>query len=157
MGMRLGGLQIGIQRGHEPRHPLLEIRVLGERDPVAIADLGGKLGVGDRLAQDGQDPLLHLPGVLDLVITVRRAHCARRDHEQEGVRLLDRALDRLGEHLAILDPPGIQPHLASPALGDGIREPVHKLRIPARVRDENVGHQWSRPRPKSCSPPAILR
>ncbi len=102
--MSPGRLQIGVQRGDQPSQALLEIRVLGERDPVAVPDFGRKLGVGHRLTQDGQDPLLHLPGVLDLVLAVSRVHRVRRDHEQERVRLFDRPLDHLGEHLAILDP-----------------------------------------------------
>jgi hypothetical protein len=88
------------------------------------------------------DPLLHLPRMLDLVLTIRRGHRRRSDHEQERVRTLDRALDRLREHLRVGDPLGVQPHLLAPRR-DRLGQPAHKLGVAARIRHEHVSHQDS--------------
>ena len=132
--------EITIQRSQQPVQRRLEPILIGERDPVAVADLRRQLRIRHRLAQHRHDPLLHLPRILDLVLAIGRGHRRGRDHEQERVGLLDRALDRLREHLTVGDPLGVQPHLLAPRR-DRLRQPAHKLGVPPRIRHEHVSHQ----------------
>ena len=148
--------EITIQRSQQPVQRRLEPILIGERDPVAVANLRRQLRIRHRLPQNRHDPLLHLPRMLDLVLAIWRGHRRRSDHEQERVRPLDRALDRLREHLTVGDPLGVQPHLPAPRR-DRLGQPAHKLGVPPRIRHEHVSHQdrvwlgWnSAPRPRSA-------
>jgi hypothetical protein len=132
-------LEIGVQRADQARERSVELPLVGERNPVAVADLGRKLAVGDRIAQHGHDPLRHLPRVFHLVLAVGRGDRSRGDHEHERVGLLDRPLDRLREDLAVGDPLDIQPDRLA-AIFDRLREPRDELRVPSRVGEEHVGH-----------------
>ena len=118
----------------------VEVVAVGERDPVAVADLLRQLAVGDGVTQHRHDPLLQLARVLDLVLAVGRRDGRRRDDEQERVGLLDRPLDRLREHLAVGDPLRVQPDLLA-VLGHRVGQPAHELRVPAGVGNEDVSHR----------------
>jgi hypothetical protein len=133
---------------------LLEAVGFGERDPVAVANLGRQLTIGHRFAEHGHDALLQLARVLDIFLAVRGGDRRRRDHEDEGIRLLDRCADRLGKDLGVGDPFGIEPHLLALAR-DRLGEAVHERGVLAGIGDECISHASAPALPRALGPRAL--
>ncbi len=108
-GVLLSDLQVGVEGPDHPLDRCVEVVVSGERNPVTVTNLLGRIVIRDGDVEDGDDPLLELQGVGDLLVAVGRSDRVRGDHEQECIRTFDRRSDGLGEHLCVGDALGVQP------------------------------------------------
>ena len=62
-------LEVGVDGADQALEGVVVVVGLGEGDPVALADLRGDIGIGNRAAQYRNDALLEGVGVVDLLLT----------------------------------------------------------------------------------------
>ena len=127
-GVLLAVLEVGVDGVDQSLEGDVVVVGLGERDPVALSDLLGDVGIRHRAPQDGHDALLEGVGVVDLLLAELRRTEVRADHEEKRIRTFDGGTEGRREDLRIGDVGGVDPNRLAPAL-DRCRDPLDELGV----------------------------
>ena len=155
--MRLGPLEIRVERARQLRERLVAIVAVATPDPVELPQpfrRGGRVGA---VAGERHDPLAALLGAPQLEEAVLGRERALADDEDDALGGVDRLVDVLRPLRRGRDVLPVDPDVPA-ALGQERVQPADELAVEAGVRDEDVGHgpQPAASRSRATSRPSGL-